>query len=81
MGGASGIIKRPLGQKNDTGVIKFKVNAAGSDEFLTLSIILRSIAPTENADEYRHGFEFVDVPTQSKLILSAFVHQTLADVD
>lgn len=81
MGGASGIIKRPLGQKNDTGIIKFKVNAAGNDEFLTLNMILRSIAPTENADEYRHGFEFVDVPTQSKLILSAFVHQTLADVD
>lgn len=81
MGGSSGIIKKPLGKKNDTGVIKFKVNAAGNDEYLTLNIILRSIAPTENTDEFRHGFEFVDVPTQSKLILSAFVHQTLAEID
>ena len=81
MGGTSGIIKKPLGKKNDTGVIKFKVSAAGNDEYLTLNIILRSIAPTENAEEFRHGFEFVDVPTQSKLILSAFVHQTLAEVD
>lgn len=81
MGGTSGIIKKPLGQKNDCGVIKFKVTAAGNDEFLSLNIILRSITPTENMDEYRHGFEFVDVPTQSKLILSAFVHQTLAEVD
>ncbi|CAN5751092.1 hypothetical protein BH11PSE12_BH11PSE12_07970 [soil metagenome] len=81
MGGASGIIKRPLGQKNDTGVIKFKVKAAGNDEFLTLNMILRSLTPTENADEYRHGFEFVDVPTQSKLVLSAFVHQTLVELD
>ena len=81
MGGSSGIIKKPIGNKNDTGVIKFKVNAAGNDEYLTLNIILRSVAPTDNTDEYRHGFEFVDVPTQSKLILSAFVHQTLAEID
>jgi c-di-GMP-binding flagellar brake protein YcgR len=81
MGGSSGIIKKALGQKNDTGIIKFKVNAAGNDEYLTLNIILRSITPTENTDEFRHGFEFVDVPTQSKLILSAFVHQTLAEID
>lgn len=81
MGGSSGIIKKPLGQKNDTGIIKFKVNAAGNDEYLTLNIILRSVTPTENTDEFRHGFEFIDVPTQSKLILSAFVHQTLAEID
>ncbi len=81
MGGSSGVIKKPLGKKNDTGIIKFKVNAAGNDEYLSLNIILRSISPTENTDEYRHGFEFVDVSTQSKLILSAFVHQTLAEID
>ncbi|MFZ6773667.1 flagellar brake protein [Undibacterium sp. SXout7W] len=81
MGGASGLIKKPLGEKGDTGIIKFKVNAAGNDEFLTLKIILRSVAPTENGLEFRHGFEFVDVPTQSRLILSAFVHQTLAEMN
>ena len=81
MGGSSGIIKKPLGKKNDTGIMKFKVNAAGNDEYLSLNVILRSITPTENTDEYRHGFEFVDVTTQSKLILSAFVHQTLAEID
>ena len=81
MGGASGLIKRPLGEKGDTGIIKFKVNAAGNDEFLTLKVILRSIAPTDNGLEFRHGFEFVDVPTQSRLILSAFVHQTLAEMN
>jgi c-di-GMP-binding flagellar brake protein YcgR len=81
MGGSSGIIKKPLGKKNDTGIMKFKVNAAGNDEYLSLNVILRSISPTDNTDEYRHGFEFVDVSTQSKLILSAFVHQTLAEID
>ena len=81
MGGTSGIIKRPLGKKNDKGVIKFKVNAAGNIEYLTLDMILRSISPTENPDEFRHGFEFVDVPAQANLVLSAFVHQTLAEIE
>lgn len=81
MGGASGVIKKPLGKKGDLGIIKFKVSAAGNDEFLTLKVILRSQAPTDNGLEYRHGFEFVDVSAQSKLILSAFVHQTLAEMD
>lgn len=81
MGGTSGIIKKPLGKKNDTGVIKFKVNVIGSDEFLALNVVLRSITPTENSNEFRHGFEFIDVPTQSNLILSAFVHQTLAEIE
>jgi c-di-GMP-binding flagellar brake protein YcgR len=81
MGGTSGIIKKSLGKKNDTGIIKFKVNVIGSDEFLALNVILRSISPTENSNEFRHGFEFLDVPTQSNLILSAFVHQTLAEIE
>lgn len=81
MGGASGVIKKQLGNKGDVGVIKFKVSAAGNDEYLSLKVILRSQAPTENGLEYRHGFEFIDVSPQSKLILSAFVHQTLAEMD
>ncbi|MFZ6849006.1 flagellar brake protein [Undibacterium sp. RuRC25W] len=81
MGGTSGILKKQLGEKGDIGVIKFKVNAAGSDEFLTLKTILRSIAPTDNSAEFRHGFEFIDVPPQARLILSAFVHQTLAEMN
>jgi c-di-GMP-binding flagellar brake protein YcgR len=81
MGGTSGIIKRQLGRKGDTGTVKFRVNAAGSDEYLSLNVILRSVAPTENGLEFRHGFEFVDLSPQSRLILSAFVHQTLAEMD
>ena len=81
MGGTSGIIKRQLGRKGDTGTVKFRVNAAGSDEYLSLNVILRSVAPTENGLEFRHGFEFVDLNPQARLILSAFVHQTLAEMD
>jgi c-di-GMP-binding flagellar brake protein YcgR len=79
MGGTSGTIKQALGQKGDEGQIKFKVHAAGQDEFLNLKMVLRSVTPTENGDGYRHGFEFLDVSIHDRLILSAFVHQTLAE--
>jgi c-di-GMP-binding flagellar brake protein YcgR len=80
-GGASGVIKKPLGIKGQAGVIKFKVNAAGNDEYLSLAMVLRSINPVEQGEGYRHGFEFQDITPQAKLILSAFVHQTIAEED
>jgi c-di-GMP-binding flagellar brake protein YcgR len=81
MGGTSGLIKQEIGKKNDPGVIKFKVTTAGEDAYLTLPIIVRSIVETENTQEFRYGFEFVNIPTQSKIILSSFVHQTLAEIE
>lgn len=79
MGGASGTLKQTLGQKGEEGQIKFKVHAAGQDEYLNLKMTLRSVAPSENGDGYRHGFEFLDVSIHDRLILSAFVHQILAE--
>lgn len=81
MGGASGIIKQPLGKKGEEGRIKFKVNAADHDEILNLKMILRSVAPSDTGDGFKHGFEFVDVSIHDRLILSAFVHQTLVETD
>lgn len=81
MGGTSGLIKQEIGKKNDTGVIKFKVNTAGEEAILTLPIVVRSIVETENTQEFRYGFEFINMPTQSKIILSSFVHQTLAEIE
>jgi len=78
-GGAAGIAKAPMGTKGQTGTIKFKVHAAGADEYLSLNMVLRSVMVDEGNDGYRHGFEFQDVPSQARLILSAFVHQTLAE--
>lgn len=81
MGGTSGVVKKSIGKKGDVGVIKFKVNAAGNDEYLVLDVILRSVAITETGEEFRLGFEFINLTPQSRLILSAFVHQTLAEMD
>jgi c-di-GMP-binding flagellar brake protein YcgR len=79
MGGASGTLKQTLGQKGEHGQIKFKVHAAEQDEYLNLKMVLRSVAPSENGDGYKHGFEFLDVSIHDRLILSAFVHQILAE--
>jgi len=78
-GGASGISKKLLGAKSDIGTIKFKVNAAGNDEFLDLSAIIRSVERAENEEGFRYGFQFTDLDSQQKLVLSAFVHQTLVE--
>ena len=79
MGGASGTLKQILGQKGEEGQIKFKVHAAGQDEFLSLKMALRSVAPAEGGDGHKHGFEFLDVSIHDRLILSAYVHQILAE--
>jgi hypothetical protein len=81
IGGASGTVKELLGKKGDAGKIKFKVNVADQDEYLNLKMVLRSVTPLENGEGYKYGFEFVDVLIHEKVILSAFVHQTLVEMN
>jgi c-di-GMP-binding flagellar brake protein YcgR len=80
-GGASCATKEPVGQHGDVIRIKFKVHVADNDEYLDLAAILRSVAASENGEGVKHGFEFLDVSVQEKLILSAFVHQTVVEAD
>ncbi len=79
VGGASATAKEPLGVKGEVGRVKFKLQAVGQDEFLNLQAILRWVGPAEHGPGFKHGFEFVDVAMHDRLILSAFVHQTLVD--
>ena len=79
IGGASVSAKEPLGVKGDTGRVKFKVQAVGEDEFMNIEAILRWVGPPETGEGFKHGFEFVNLTTQEKLILSAVVHQTLVE--
>lgn len=79
VGGASGILKEPLGKKGDEGKIVFKVRTADNDEYLTIKSILRSLSPAEQGDGFRHGFEFADLSMRDRLILTAFVNQTLVE--
>lgn len=80
MGGASMICKEPFGKKGEEGRLKFKVSAADADSYLNLTILLRSVAKG-NADEgFRHGIEFINVSAHDRLILSAYVHETLVEI-
>ena len=79
LGGTSGIIKQNIAEKLEGGVISFKINVVGSEGLLSIDFVVRSMAATEDGDGFRFGFEFQNLTPQNKLILSAFVHQTIAE--
>jgi hypothetical protein len=57
-----------------------KVQAAGQDEYLNVKMIMRSITTLENGQGFKYGFEFVDMSPHEKVVLSAFVNQTLVEM-
>jgi len=79
LGGCSAILKQAVAEKKESGIMSFKINVVGNEGLISVSFIIRSVAQTEEADGYRYGFEFLNVSPQHKLILSAFVHQTIAE--
>lgn len=81
VGGASGTSRQAIGLKGAVGRIAFKVHAAEQDALMHLKVALRSVMPTESGDAYNHGFEFLEMTVNERLILTAFVHQTLAEID
>ena len=79
LGGSSGVLKHAIAEKKETGTVSFKINVVGNEGLLTIDFIVRSVAPTDDGDGYRYGLEFLNLSPQNKLILSAFVHQTIAE--
>lgn len=75
LGGASASIKHPFGEVGQRGRIKFKINAVGETVFMDVCTILRSIIPVENGGGCKHGYEFVELSTHDRLVLSAYFHQ------
>jgi c-di-GMP-binding flagellar brake protein YcgR len=79
--GASGVSMRPFGAKGEQGLLKFKLQVSDHSAVLNLKTVLRSVTLSESGDAWNHGFEFLDVAVEQRMILSAFVHQTLAGID
>ena len=75
LGGASASIRHPFGEVGQRGRIKFKINAVGETVFVDLGTILRSIQPVENGGGCKHGYEFTELSTHDRLVLSAYFHQ------
>jgi c-di-GMP-binding flagellar brake protein YcgR len=80
VGGASGMMKDLLGKKGEAGQLKMKVQVAGEDEYLNLKMIMRSVATLENGEGFKYGFEFIDLSPHEKVVLAAFVNQTLVEM-
>jgi c-di-GMP-binding flagellar brake protein YcgR len=81
MGGASGVMKELIGKKGEPGRIKMKVQAAGQDEYLNLKMMMRSITAVDNGEGFKYGFEFIDLSPHEKVVLSAFVNETLVQMN
>lgn len=79
--GASAVSRQPFGAKGEQGLLKFKLQVADHSAILSLTAILRSVTLSDNGELWNHGFEFLDVAVEQRMILSAFVHQTLAGID
>jgi hypothetical protein len=79
--GASAVSRQPFGAKGEQGLLKFKLQVADHSAILSLAAILRSVTLSDSGDLWNHGFEFLDVAVEQRMILSAFVHQTLAGID
>ena len=75
LGGASANIKHPFGEVGQRGRVKFKINAVGETVFVDLAITLRSIVPSDNGGGCKHGYEFTELSTHDRLVLSAYFHQ------
>jgi hypothetical protein len=79
--GASCVSGQPFGAKGEQGLLKFKLLVADHSAVLNLKAVLRSVALSDSGDVWNHGFEFLDVAVEQRMMLSAFVHQTLAGVE
>jgi c-di-GMP-binding flagellar brake protein YcgR len=79
--GASGTARQAFGTKGELGLIKFKLQVADHTAILNLEVALRSVTLSDSGDVYHHGFEFLHVPVEQRMMLSAYVHQALAGVD
>lgn len=75
LGGASASIRHPFGEVGQRGRIKFKINAVGETVYMDITAILRSITPVENGGGCKHGYEFADLSTHDRMVLSAYFHQ------
>jgi hypothetical protein len=69
------------GVKNDHISLKFRLLVNGSEQYLSLNAVIRSIhyipGPEGEPPVVGHGLQFEQVSPEDSLVLSAFVYQRL----
>ncbi|WP_050477238.1 flagellar brake protein [Herbaspirillum rhizosphaerae] len=81
VGGVSGVSSFLGCAKDATGRLKFIINVAGEERGLDLDVVLRTVEADSDPNYAKYGLEFVDVSARDRLILSAFVYQTVSETD
>lgn len=81
VGGVSGIGNFLGSGKDATGRLRFIVNVAGEERGLDLDVVLRMVEADADPHYAKYGLEFVDVSARDRVILSAFVYQTVSETD
>ena len=81
IGGAMLTAKSPVGDRNATVSVKFRVEINAVEQFLTVPAIIRNIRPEAAADGsgkvYQHGLQFTELPPAEQVALSGYVYQSL----
>lgn len=79
LGGCSAVLKQAVAERREAGTMAFKINVVGNEGLLTIDFVVRSVTETDDGEGFKYGIEFQNLSPQNKLILSAFVHQTIAE--
>jgi len=81
VGGVSGIGNFLGSGKDATGRLRFIVNVAGEERGLDLDVVLRTVEADADPHYAKYGLEFVNVSARDRVILSAFVYQTVSETE
>ncbi len=80
VGGAMILSKAPLGDRNATILVSFKVEINGVEQLLKIPGVIRSVrteAEDARGNRFHHGVEFTRMDSPVQVSLSGFVYQTL----
>lgn len=81
VGGVSGVSSFLGCSKDAKGRLKFVVNVAGEERGLDLDVVLRTVEADSDPNYAKYGLEFVEVSARDRLILAAYVYQTVSETD
>src|SRR5450830_382508 len=81
VGGVSGVSSFLGCTKEAKGRLKFIINVAGEDRGLDLDVVVRTVEADSDPNYIKYGLEFIDVSARDRLILSAFVYQSVSEID
>jgi c-di-GMP-binding flagellar brake protein YcgR len=79
-GGCALFSKSPLGNREERIRIKFRVVVSEVEQYLDIEGIIRSVQRDIEAGDnqpVQHGIQFVDLPPNDQLVLTAYVYHTL----